>query len=185
MDDREIVERYFLRDESAIAESQAKYGRYCHSIAYHILYSHEDSEECVNDTWLRAWNAMPPHRPERLSAFLGKITRNLALSRYRQLTADKRGGGETVLALDELSECLPDTQGGDASDELALSEAINRFLRRLPERAMIIFLRRYFYFLSVGEIADGLSVSESLVKVTLSRTRAKFKAFLEKEGILL
>ncbi len=185
MDDREIVERYFLRDESAIAETEAKYGRYCHSIAYHILYSHEDSEECVNDTWLRAWNAMPPHRPQRLSAFLGKITRNLALNRYERQTAEKRGGGETVVAIDELAECLPEKEGEDVANELALRQAINRFLRHLPERSMIIFLRRYFYFLSVGEIADGLSVSESFVKVTLLRTRNKFKAFLEKEGIFL
>ena len=185
MDDKRIVDLYWERSESAIEESQRKYGKYCYSIAYHILYNEQDSEECVNDTYLRAWNAIPPHRPEKLSAFLGKITRNLALNRHKQSKAQKRGEGKTEQALEELEYCLFDGGEGDVSDEIAVKDALNAFLRSLPEENMVIFMRRYWYFHSVEEIASDLGLGISKVKVTLMRLRDKLKDFLEKEGIML
>ncbi len=183
MEDVKIIELYWMRSEEAIRETQNKYGRYCHTVAYNILYSNEDADECVNDTYMKVWKTVPPHRPERFAAFLGKITRNLALDRYDKLRSQKRGGN-TELALDELKDCVA-VSGYDipVSDEMVLKEAINAFLRSLPKRTRIIFLRRYFYLCSISDIARSLEMSESNVKVTLSRTRAKFKAYLEKEGI--
>ena len=183
MEDSKIIDLYFERSQVAISETQKKYGRYCHAIAYNILYSNEDAEECVNDTYLRAWQAMPPHRPSRLPAFLGKITRNLALDRYDEKTAQKRGG-ECDIALEELCECLPDAQSENGGDE-ALKAAINSFLASLPKRTRIIFMQRYWYLSSISEISRSLEISESLVKVTLMRTRKKFKAHLEKEEIFI
>lgn len=186
MDDNKIVDLYWERSEAAISESQKKYGRYCHSIAYNILCSHEDAEECVNDTYIKAWNAMPPHRPERLSAFLGKITRNTALDRYVYAKAKKRSDGRTEVVLEEMAECVPDAKTSRClADELALKEAINGFLRSLPAQKRIIFLRRYWYISSIREIADDYGLKESNVKVTLLRTRKMFKVYLEKEGIEL
>ena len=185
MDDKRIVDLYWERSESAIEESQRKYGKYCYSIAYHILYNEQDSEECVNDTYLRAWQAIPPHRPEKLSAFLGKITRNLALNRHKQSNAQKRGEGKTEQALEELEYCLFDGGEGDVSDEIAVKDALNAFLRSLPEENMVMFMRRYWYFHSVEEIASDLGLGISKVKVTLMRLRDKLKDFLEKEGIVL
>ena len=184
MDDRAIIELYNQRDENAIGETQKKYGRYCHYIAYNILQSNEDSEECVNDAYMKVWNSIPPHKPERLSSFIGKITRNTALDRYAQNRAQKRDSG-VALALDELEECLTVSAVEDLSDDLALKEAINSFLGTLPKRTRVIFMRRYWYLLSVKEIADGLEMSESNVKVTLLRTREKFRKYLEKEGIVI
>ena len=181
MEDSKIIDLYFERSQSAISETQKKYGRYCHTVAYNVLYSDEDAEECVNDTYLKAWQSIPPHRPTLLSSFLGRITRNLALDRYDQRTAQKRGG-TTELVLEEISECIPDTSGEDGSDE-ALKNAINKFLASLPKRTRIIFMQRYWYFRSVKEIARSLSIGESRVKVTLLRTRQKFKEHLQKEGI--
>ena len=185
MEDSKIIELYWSRSEQAIAETESKYGKYCHRIAFNILYSEEDAEECVNDTYLRAWEAMPPHRPQILSSFLGKITRNLSLDRYDALRAKKRSSN-TELALDEIGECIPDAYSDmPISEEIVLKDAINGFLRALPTRTRVIFLRRYFYLCSISDIAEGLEMSESNVKVTLSRTRAKFKAYLEKEGIVI
>lgn len=183
MDDNRIVDLYWERSETAIAETQKKYGNYCHYIAYHILYSQEDAKECVNDTYIKAWQSMPPHKPGKLAAFLGTITRNLALDRYAYQKAQKRSG-QASLVLDELGECIPDpaTQG-DVVDEIALKDAINAFLRSLPANIRIIFLQRYWYLCSVKEIAQNLDLTESNVKVILHRTRLKFKSFLEKEGI--
>lgn len=184
MEDSRILEMYWAREQSAIAETEAKYGRYLNRIAFNILYSDEDAEECVNDTYVKAWEAMPPHRPDRLSAFLGKITRNIALDRYDSIRAQKRCGN-TEIAIDELEECIPDTCTGELSDEIALRDAINGFLRSLPTRTRIVFLRRYFYLCSVSDIAQSLEMSESNVKVTLLRTRKRFKEHLEKEGIVI
>ncbi len=184
MDDRAIIELYNQRDENAISETQKKYGRYCHAIAYNILHSDEDSEECVNDTYLKVWNAIPPSMPQRFCAFIGRITRNLALDRYAQNRAQKRDGG-VELALDELAECISPEMTGDVSDDMALKNAINGFLASLPRRTRIIFMRRYFYLLPIKEIAVGLSMSESNVKVTLMRTREKFREYLENEGIVI
>ena len=184
MDDRAIIELYNQRDENAIGETQKKYGRYCHTIAYNILRSDEDSEECVNDTYLKVWNTIPPTVPQRFSAFIGKITRNTALDRYAQISAQKRDCGVEV-ALDEIAECISSEMTGSVSDEMALKNAINGFLATLPRRTRIIFMRRYFYLLSIKEIAAGLSMSESNVKVTLMRTREKFREYLENEGIVI
>lgn len=184
MEDHQIIDLYWARSESALSETAGKYGRYCHYIAYGILHNDEDSEECVNDTYLRAWNSMPPHRPEKLSAFLGKIVRNLSLNRYELYTAEKRGGGQIALALDELEECIP---AGSEVDlpvrENALVDAINRFLASMPAESRKLFMRRYWYFRSIKEIALEYGLSESKVKMTLLRARNSLKQFLEKEGI--
>lgn len=185
MDDQQIVDLYWKRDENAIAETQKTYGKYCHTIAYTILHSHEDAEECVNDTYLRAWGAIPPAKPSRLSTFLGKITRNLSLDRYEKNTAQKRSG-PVELVLDELSECIPDADSTlDPIDMIALGDAINAFLGGLPKKTRQIFLRRYWYMSPVRDIARDTGMSEGAVKVSLLRTRESFKAYLEKEGIVL
>ena len=183
MEDEKIVDLYWERSESAIAETVKKYGRYCHYIAFNILHSEEDSKECVNDTYLAAWNAMPDARPTKLSAFLGRITRNLALKRLEISGAEKRGGGQVTLALDELSECIPakSTDGQDV-DEIALRDALNRFLGSMPKEKRMIFMRRYWYLCPVSNIAKDFSMSESKVKMMLLRARNELKTILEKEG---
>lgn len=186
MDDRQIIDLYWQRSEKAIAETADKYGGYCRSIAFHILYNDEDSEECVNDTYLKAWGAMPEQRPARLAAFLGKITRNLALHRYEAYGARKRGAGQVPLALEELRECLPAPDSVErAVDDIVLGEILNSFLSALPAESRKIFMRRYWYLASIREIAQEYYISESKVKVTLLRTREKLKLFLEKEGVAL
>lgn len=186
MDDKRIIELYQKRSEAAISETANKYGKYCYYIAYHILYSEEDSEECVNDTYLRAWEAIPPQCPEKLSTFLGKITRNLALNRYKYYVREKRGNGQTTLVLDELQECVPTTSSTEqAVEEKLLVEVLNRFLYNLPKEKRILFLRRYWYMHSIQEIADDFGYSESKVKMTLLRIRSKLKQVLEKEGVVL
>lgn len=186
MDDRQIIALYNERSEAALSETAKKYGRYCRTIAYNILFNEEDSEECVNDTWLQAWEAIPPQCPERLSAFLGKITRNLALNLYKHNNREKRGGGQTVLVLEELNDCVP---GIDSTEETVgealLVDVLNRFLEELPAEKRKLFLRRYWYMSSVKEIAEDFGLSESNVKMTLLRLRSKLKQTLEKEGIIL
>ncbi len=186
MTDQEIVDLYFARSESAIDESAKKYGSYCNYIAMNILYNKEDSEECVNDTWLHTWNAIPPARPSILRTFLGKITRNLALNIYEKQTAQKRGNGETSAVLDELSECIADTKGDrpdDIPERLALTECINLFLEQQNAESRKIFVRRYWYMASINEIAAEYGFTESKVKMTLSRMRAALLKELEKEAI--
>ena len=176
MEDSEIIELYFNRDEAAVTQTSAKYGR-----------SREDSEECVNDTWWKAWNSIPPERPRILSAFLGTITRNLALHRYEKLHAGKRGGGETAAALEELAEVLA---SGDVTEAEAilqtegseLTELLNGFLGGLSPDARVIFLQRYWYMEPVKEIAAGLGVSEGKVKMSLLRTRRKLAEYLSGTG---
>lgn len=186
MDDRQIIALYNERSEAALSETATKYGKYCRTIAYNILYNEEDSEECVNDTWLRAWEAIPPQYPNRLSAFLGKITRNLALNRYKQNAAKKRGGGQTMLALEELTECIPGANSTEeATEEALLIEVLNRFLADLSTEKRKLFLRRYWYLCSVKEIAEDFNLGESNVKMTLLRLREQLKSVLEKEGIIL
>ena len=185
MKDEQIVDLYWARDERALAETEAKYGVYCLAIARNILSDGADAEECVNDTYLGAWNAMPDARPAMLSAFLGKITRRLALDRWRAKYAAKRGGGETPLVLEELSECVP--AGDSPEDALAareLEKAVNDFVRGLPPVEMGVFLRRYWYLESVKDTARRLGFSQSKVKSMLARTRKKLRAHLEKEGLL-
>ena len=186
MEDDQIIGLYWERSEAAISETAKKYGRYCRRIAFNILQNDTDSEECVNDAYLRAWNVIPPHRPNSLSAYLGKITRNLSLNRYRHNTAQKRGLWQTSAILDELEDCVP--APGDVEqivDDIVLVEVLNRFLAALPEDSRKVFMRRYWYFNSVKEIAKGFGMSESRVKMTLLRARNSLKAQLEKEGITL
>lgn len=186
MEANEIIELYWTRSERAIRETAKKYGRLCHSIAYNILKSHPDSEECVNDTYLHTWNAIPPRRPDNLAAFLGKITRNLALKRYARDHTQKRGGGQVALALEELAECLPDPNTPDNRLEVKeLANLLNTFLATLPPEARNIFLRRYWQLCPVKQIAALYGISESKVKMSLMRTRGKLKLYLEKEGIPL
>ncbi len=184
MNDREIIDLYWARAEQAITETARRYGRYCHAIAYNILHSREDSEECVNDTWLRAWEAMPPHRPERLDTFLGKITRNLALNRWEKAAAAKRGSRQVAVAIEELHDCLPAADNIEhALDSMALTEALNRFLAAMPAETRRIFIQRYWYMRSIKSIAAELGAGESKVKMALLRARAELKQYLEKEGI--
>jgi RNA polymerase sigma-70 factor (ECF subfamily) len=183
MNDQQIVELYWQRDAAAIQETSKKYGAYCYAIANNILNSKEDSEECVNDTWLKTWNAIPPQRPALLQMFLAKITRNLSLDRFLARTAQKRGGGEMPLVLDELSECIPSSS--DVASEYErkeLAQYIRKFVHSLPERERNIFLRRYFYANSIADIATRYGLSENNVTVILSRTRKKLKLRLQKEG---
>lgn len=185
MDDEKIIALYFARNEDALRETAARYSGYCNTIARSILDSSEDVEECVSDTWLKAWKSIPPNRPNSLKAYLGKITRNLAIHRYQKAYAEKRGGGQIPLVLAELAECLPD--GGSIEDELdrrALTDALNRFLGSLTCEKRIVFLRRYWYGASIREIAGDFSMSESKVKSMLHRLRGELKRLLEKEGIL-
>ena len=185
MDDSRILELYWSRSEEAIAETQKKYGRYCHSIAYNILFSDEDAEECVNDTYLKAWSSMPPQRPNRLLAYLGKITRNIALDRYEKNRAQKRSG-VVELALDELGECISDgNTDTSVTDDQALRVAINGFLATLSRRNRMVFVKRYWYLCSVADIAIDMEISESNVKVILLRARRKFREYLDKEGIVI
>ena len=186
MEDAAIVALYWTRDEEAIAQTRTKYGPYCHSIAQNILGSREDAQECVNDTYRGAGNAMPPQRPALLPAFLGKITRNLSLKRWRERTAEKRGGGQVPLALEELAFAIPSGDSPQAAVEAKeLAQTIDRFLRGLPKTERQIFLRRYWYLESIEAIAAAFGFGQSKVKMMLLRTRKKLKGLLEKEGIVL
>ncbi len=185
MEDSQIITLYWERDPDAIAETNRKYGSYCFSIANHILQNDQDSEECVNDTWLRAWNAIPPQKPARLSLFLAKITRNLSFDRFQARTAEKRGGGELTLVLEELAQCLPGQSDVAREYEYKeLVESIRRFAANLPRRDCNVFLRRYFYTETVAEIAKRYGMTENHVMVILSRTRKKLKIQLNKEALL-
>lgn len=186
MKDGEIIELYWNRDERAIVESQHSYGKYCTSIALHILRDKEDADECVNDTWFRAWNAMPPKRPDRLSLFLGTITRNLSFDKWKRKNTLKRGNGEMEVALDELVECVPAPHNTEATVEASeLERLINDFLHTLPERECSIFLRRYWYVEEYSEIAARFHMNLNTVKTSLFRTRGKLRDYLEGEGIVL
>lgn len=185
MEDSQIVELYWQKNPDAITESDRKYGAYCFAIADHILHNKEDSEECVNDTWLNAWNAMPPQRPARLRMYLAKITRNLSFNRFHARSAEKRGGGEITLVLDELAECLAcesDVEGEYEARETG--QRIRAFVRTLPERDGNVFVRRYFFTESVAEIAGRYGLTENHVMVILSRTRKKLRTYLIKEGYI-
>lgn len=181
MEDNEIVALYWERDDKAISESDAKYGNNCRMIAYNILYNQEDTEECVNDTWLGAWNAMPPHRPDKLKYFLGRITRNLSYNKFKSKNTAKRGNGELPIALDELYDCIPMPR--TVEDEIEVRELereINKFLHSLPERSCNVFLRRYWFVETIGEISERYDMTSANVKVVLSRTRSKLKDYLRR-----
>lgn len=186
MEDQEIIALYWRREEGAIQATAEKYGRYCRAIAKNILGAEEDAEECVNDTYLSAWNTMPPQRPQRLPAFLGKLTRNLAFNRYKRDRAQKRGGGELPLVLDELDECLSDGQGvEEALDRKELTAAIDRFLRALPEEKRVLFIRRYWYAQPVKEIALSLGMLPVSAAKALERIRAQLRTYLLERGFVL
>ena len=185
MEDQAIIDLYFQRSEHAIAETAAKYGGYCYSIANNILGNKEDSEECVSDTWLAAWNAMPPRRPGVLSVFLGRITRNGALDRWRRRQAFKRGGGEVTLALEELRECVSnDDNVEEAFSRRETVRAVNSLLDKLTETERNVFLRRYWCVDTVADIAASFGFTEGKVKSMLHRPRLKLRKQLEKEGLL-
>ena len=183
MEDREIVNLYWERNTSAIKETDTKYGGYCKAIAKNILGNHEDAEECVNDTYLNTWNSIPPNRPNVLSTYLGKITRNLSFDRFRRRHAEKRGGGEIELILDELGECVSDTDSVEQEvEKKELVRAINRYLDTLSQQKCSIFLCRYWYAIPVSEIAARFGMSEGNVSVTLNRIRHQLKNYLEERG---
>lgn len=184
MEDRAIVDLYWSRDPEAIRQTGEKYGGYCRAIARNILPDRRDAEECVNDTWLGAWNAMPENRPSLLAPFLGKITRNLALTRWRAARAEKRGGGELPLVLDELSECVSSADTLQTLEAAELENEINRFLRTLPERECGVFLRRYWFTEPMADIARRYGMRENTVRTSLFRSREKLRRHLEKEGLL-
>lgn len=184
MDDIEIVDMYWQRNEQAITETSRKYGAYCMRISMNILNDKLDGEECVNDTYMQAWKTIPPHRPDVLSAFLGKITRNLAINKYKSYHAKKRSEGEFSLSLDELDDCIPGVSTVEDELETAeISKSISIFLRKQPELMRRAFVCRYFYCDSISEIADLFKISESKVKSMLFRTRKKLKQHLEEGGI--
>lgn len=183
MDDNIIVDLYFQRSEKAIIETATKYGNYCYSIAYNILSSNEDAEESVNDTYNDAWNSIPPHRPSILATFLGKITRRISIDRWRKRNAEKRGGGEIPLVLDELQDCIANvTSVEEEYEKQHLSDVINTFVKSLPETEQKVFLCRYWYVDSISSISKQFGFSESKVKSMLLRTREKLRLVLIKEG---
>lgn len=184
MEDEKIISLYFERNENAIRETDRKYGAYCFSIAHGILQNVSDSEECVNDTYMKTWQNIPPERPLKLRFFLAKITRNLSLDLYKKRNAEKRGGGAGEIVFSELAECIPSRESVDTVlSAKKLSECLSDFLDALPQRERCIFLRRYFYLESTKDIAKKYTMREHNVHVILSRTRVKLKALLEKEGI--
>ncbi|MCL2634404.1 MAG: sigma-70 family RNA polymerase sigma factor [Oscillospiraceae bacterium] len=184
MTDMEILDLYRERSESAITETAKQYNSYCIAIAMNILHNREDAEECVNDTYFKAWNSIPPQCPVKFSSFLGRITRNLSINKYNARKAKKRNSGENALLLSELETCLPSADNVEKKiDEAILGETIDRFLSSVTRNERVFFVRRYWYNDSVADIAKRFSVGESKVAVSLFRTRKKLKAYLEKEGI--
>ena len=186
MKDDAILDLFWQRNEDAIAAVKTKYGPYCAAIARRILADPQDAEECVSDTWLKAWNAIPPHRPPRLALFLGKITRETALNRWKAAAAQKRGGGETPLALEELGDQFSTGEDpvAQAAELAQLGKAISHFLRTQPTQTADLFVGRYYHLKPIRDLAREFGLSESNVKTTLHRTRKKLKTYLEKEGLL-
>jgi len=186
MEDHAIIQLYWDRDDRAIGATSEKYGRYCTSIAKNILGSDEDAEECVNDAYWNAWNAMPTRWPERLGPFLGRITRNLSFNRYRRGLAEKRGGGELALVLDELADCVSgadDVEG--ALDRRELVKAIDSFVGELPGKKRSVFVRRYWYAEPVSKIAADDGLTQGGVSKALERMRKQLKAYLTERGFEL
>ena len=183
MDDNGIVQLYWDRNDYAISATSEKYGHYCKSIAKNILNNDEDAEECVNDTYLNAWNSMPTHWPKNLATFLGKITRNLSFNKYKHDHSEKRGGSEITLILDELTECVSDTDNVEQIIERQeLIKAINIFVRELPTEKQNIFIRRYWYADSISDIAKDYGMLQGTVSKTLERTRKQLKSYLAEGG---
>ena len=186
MEDSDIVKLYWKRSERAIGETKTKYGTFCRGVAFRILRDSQDAQECEQDTYLRAWNAMPPQRPSVLQAFLGKIARNAALDRWREGKAEKRGQGQVPVLIDELADCLPDGSGVFAgTSEVELVALLNAFLEQAPREQRHFFVRRYGYGDTVAEIASAYGATESKVKMTLARMREELKAVLTRGGVAL
>ena len=186
MNDKDIIQLYLNRDQRALFATAKKYGKYCTSIAKNILGNNEDAEECVNDTYLSTWNSIPPTIPTILSAFLGKITRNLAFNKYKHNHVMKRGNGEIAVVLDELAECVSGVDDVEHEiDRLELVATINSFLETLPSKKRNIFICRYWYSDSVSSIARRYEMTESNVSVTLNRLRSKLKEYLSERGYVL
>ena len=186
MEDCDIIELYWQRDQDAIQATADKYGGFLWNITWNILRYHGDAEECVNDTYLRTWNAIPPARPSAFRAWLGRITRNLSLDRWKQSRAEKRGGDGMEVLLGELDQCVPAPHGTEqAVEDQELAALISRFLRGLSKDSRIMFLRRYWYGEDVADIARKLGCNQGKVKSSLFRTRKALRAYLEKEGVAL
>ncbi len=186
MEDKNIVELYWARNENAITETQNKYENYLTKIAYNILSDMEDSKESVNDTYLAAWNSMPPHKPDVLSAYLSKITRRISIDIFRRKNRQKRQGTEYALSLNELKDCVSKTDSAEDNFEIKLlANAINDFLRTLPDDARNLFIGRYYFLDSLKDAAKYCGMTESKAKSLLFRTRCKLKDHLEKEGFEL
>ena len=182
LQDREIVKLYWDRDERAIEATDETYGAYCRAVSVRIVHSREDAEECVNDAYLHLWNTIPPQCPAFLRTFLGRIVRNLSLDRARLLHAQKRGGGELPLALEELAECVPDLRDVEQTVENEeLRKALNAFLSTLPQRDAVLFTLRYFYLYSVQECAERCGMRENAARTSLHRIRKKLRQTLEQE----
>ncbi len=182
MEDEKLIELYENRDEYAIVHTRNKYDNYCYSIAYNILYDHEDSKECLNDTYLQVWNAIPPKHPNNFKTFIGKITRNLSLDKYRQKKAEKRLSNEFTISLDELNECIADNSFNDKTELEELITDINDFLAHLRKKDRQYFVCRYYYFESIQDIAERFDSSTSAIKMSLKRTRDKLKDNLLNKG---
>ena len=186
LEDAQIIELYRARSDDAIKETSDKYGSYCYAISHRIVCDHEDAEECVNDTWLRTWNSIPPAYPTIFRQFLAKITRNLSFDRYRMNQAKKRGGGEMEAVLDELEECVAGAGSPEEEAEAQdLQDTVRAYIDSLPDRDGDIFLRRYYYVESTEDIARRYAMNESNVLTILSRSRKKLKSHLIKEGYIL
>lgn len=186
MDDGRIIEMFLERDENAVRIVSLKYGAYCGCVSRNILGNNESSEECVNDTWLKAWNSIPPQKPVNLRAFLGRITRNLSLNILRDMSREKRGSGKALLVLDELEGCIPDTHTPEKTVEYKeITESINRFLGDLSEEHRVVFLRRYWFFDDAADIASRMGWSLSKTNSLLHRLRVKLKKHLESEDITI
>ena len=186
MEDHEIIDLYWARDQRAISETAGKYNAFLWNIAWNVLRSHDDADECVNDTYLRTWNAVPPARPTAFRSWLGRITRNLSQDRWKQAKAAKRGGDEMELLLGELDACVPAPHGTEkALEDREIAALISTFLRCLPLETRVIFLRRYWYGESVADIAKRLGCGQGKVKSSLFRTRNALRAYLEQEGVAL
>ena len=186
MQDEKIISLFWERSEKAIDALKENYGAYCFSIANNILDSSEDAEEILNDVYLNVWNAVPPEKPNSLSAFVGRITRNLSLKKWRSNTADKRGGGRSAVVLEELAECLPATN--DVEEEIEakeLSKIIESFLSTISQTERNIFVCRYWYHDSVSDICEQFGFTQSKVKMSLFRSRQKLLKLLESKGVTL
>ena len=185
MTDSELIALFEQRDERAVDETARQYGRALHKVAFELLGSDQDAEEIVNDTLLKAWNCIPPQKPERLLAFLAAITRNLSTNRLDLFTAKRRAGNRNPALLDELGECTASAENVEQDvDSRLLSDRIRLFLDSLRDEPRAVFLLRYYYGFEIREIAKQRRIGESKVKVMLMRTRKKLRCFLEKEGFL-